>query len=347
MESTPVTNSISSAMSRKKRFFGMLGIAMILVIGAVMLSSPQNIGHWTGSVTEKEKEKQNDKQNEKPKPTADLSITREVPPTVAGADLQLSYVVTVRNAGPKAMKQLKLLQGPVSLDLKKSTSDDGKVSCDQSKNNIKCELKGSIDAGATRSFTMNFKLRGQKEKPNCSTVYAIPAMVIGDLPENTIDPDMSNNVASDASVTVDCSDITADQSTSIDARDFSYVTPGTAEYTMTTTNNGPSASKHTHADFTYPAGFTFKQASVANCTDDKTNHRVRCIPGNAADQTEGVLSVNQSDSVTLTFTLDPGIKCTNVTSATEVNVDPAQSDSTIDPIMNNNDALRSSDLPCP
>ncbi|MEM9597901.1 MAG: hypothetical protein AAGD06_26795, partial [Acidobacteriota bacterium] len=208
-------------------------------------------------------------------PRTDLSITKadSVDPATAGEDL--TYTLTVTNAGPSTSTGstvTDVLPSGVTF----STSSD----CTEAGGTVTCAV-GTLAPGANDSvaFTVTVDPDQTAALSNTATVAA-----------NETDPASGNNSVTEGTAVGAETDLSIAKADSVDP-----VTAGEAlTYTLTVTNAGPSTSTGSTVTDVLPSGLTFSTSS--DCTEAAGT--VSCAVG--------TLAPGANDSVTFTVTVDPG-----------------------------------------
>lgn len=171
---------------------------------------------------------------------ADLEITKSsTPPVTAGTSL--AYTITVTNDGPSDAENVVVSDStPAGLSFTSNTGD-----CTSS---FPCNL-GTILVGGSRTITSTYAVPSS---------YTTPAPIVSGtatVTSDASDPDTANNSASDSTALTFESDLSPSLSGS------TVATPGgTASYTVTVTNHGPSDAAGGELNVTVPAGLTFSSS---------------------------------------------------------------------------------------
>ncbi len=230
--------------------------------------------------------------------SADVSITQTGTAAVTAGGT-VAYTVTVANAGPSTASGVAVASvTPPGLVAGAVTGD-----C----TSLPCSL-GSLAPGATRSFVVNFTVPSDYAGSN-------PITHAASVNATTADPDMNNNVfaahttvgtGADIAVTIDVPEL-------VDRGDrFTY--------TVSITNNGPSAAQGVQLNATLPAGLVFVGNS-GDCTG-------------AWPCTVGNLAAGATRTVQTTVCVSSGYG-----SNQPLRLAANGSSTTPDPYMGNNDAL--------
>ncbi|MGE0882031.1 MAG: beta strand repeat-containing protein [Blastocatellales bacterium] len=180
-------------------------------------------------------------------PVADLSITKTNNVTTLVPGTQTTYTIVVANAGPSAVT------GATVTDIMPSNLVIGSWTCTASagsscsapNGNININTTVNLAAGGTATFLVNATVASTATGSitNTATVAA---------PNGTTDPNSSNNSASDTDTLTPTADLAITKS-----NNGSTVTAGNqVTYTITVTNNGPSAITGATVVDALPAGLT-------------------------------------------------------------------------------------------
>ncbi|MTD14814.1 DUF11 domain-containing protein [Nakamurella sp. YIM 132087] len=173
--------------------------------------------------------------------SADLSLTKVGDPNPVVAGDQVTYTLTVGNAGPSTATGASI-SDPLPTGVIFSSSADG---CTVSSGTVTCPV-GTVPVGSvvTRTFVADTDAEGTGEITNVATVSA-----------TTPDPVTANNTATARST----SETVADLQIGITASD-PVIAGNQITYTITAINNGPSAAASAQIADTAPAGITFSGA---------------------------------------------------------------------------------------
>ncbi|MEO3972460.1 hypothetical protein [Streptomyces sp. CAU 1734] len=200
---------------------------------------------------------------------------------------QFDYRITARNAGPSDTTNARI-SDTLPAGLAFVSSPDG---CTASGQNIGCPVATSLPAGQSRSWTIRVKL-SDTYTGNGSDL-GNTATVVHDLP----DPNTANNVSAAAFPPGGVTAPKADLSTVKRTVTSTPVAPGQSfDYTVTVTNNGPSAARQIRITDPLPTGLTFV-SSASGCTAAGTT--VSCGPA-------ATLAVGAQVSWTFRVRLDAG-----------------------------------------
>ncbi|MDQ3010721.1 MAG: putative Ig domain-containing protein, partial [Acidobacteriota bacterium] len=201
---------------------------------------------------------------------ADLSITKIAPATaIAGANTTFNIAVT--NSGPSSATTVTLTDVvPINTTFQTFTFPAGWVCTTPAvggTGTITCNT-ATLAANATANFALTVKLNSNVA---CDTAISNTASVQSAL----ADPTPGNNTATATLLAKSQSDL------AVNVIAPATATPDTSVvYTVTVTNNGPSASLNTALNNALPAAFSAEAVttSVGNCTGIGTNS-VNCNLG--------------------------------------------------------------------
>ena len=180
-------------------------------------------------------------------PAADLSVTQAASPNPVQVGANLTYTLTLRNAGPTAASSVTLtdtLPGATSFV---SCTATGGGACGGAGNNRTVSF-GSLAAGATATVTLVAKVGSAVAD---GTVINNRARVRASSP---VDPDATDNLAA-ASVTA--SNPTADLSVTQAASPNPVQAGANLTYTLTVSNAGPRAASSVTVTDTLPGATSF------------------------------------------------------------------------------------------
>ncbi|MBV9492696.1 MAG: DUF11 domain-containing protein [Acidobacteria bacterium] len=179
-------------------------------------------------------------------PTADLSITKTDGVTSATAGGSVTYTITASNAGPSSVSNATVADTfPASLTCTTTCLGAGGGSCTAGPFGGNINDTVNLPSGASVTYTSSCTISGAAtgSLTNTATVTA---------PGGTTDPNPANNSATD----IDALGASADLSiTKTDG--VTSVTPGgSATYTITASNAGPSNAPGSTVADTFPAALT-------------------------------------------------------------------------------------------
>ncbi len=204
--------------------------------------------------------------------SADVSVSQSGT-TAALAGTQISYTVSVANAGPSNAASVVLADPlPAGLTLVSVAGDCTAFPC----------TLGTLAPGASRAATITYAVPGDYAGAN-------PIANVASATSGTDDPNLANNIWS-ASTTIGAG---ADVAITLDAPDF-VLRDSRFTYVVHVTNNGPSTASGVQAASTLPPGVSFVSnagdcSSTWPCTfgsiasgETKTVTTTVCVAGTAS-----------------------------------------------------------------
>ncbi len=191
---------------------------------------------------------------------ADLSVTKTDSPDPVIAGANLTYTITVANAGPNAAQSVSLTDTlPAGTTFVSLTAPAG-FSCTTpavgGNGTVTCTI-ASLAAGATQTFTLIVQVGASVA---AGTVISNTATVSA----ATSDPNAANDSATTTTTVATSADLSVTKSDGV-----TTVTAGdglTRTFTITVRNAGPSTATGVSLSDTWPAGFT-RTSLPAACTD--------------------------------------------------------------------------------
>lgn len=259
--------------------------------------------------------------------SADLSLTKSSNPATITAGSNVTYSLTVSNAGPSVATGA-TISDPLPAGLRFVSSPSGCTATNGGAN-VTCPA-GTLAVGASTTLTF---------------IASSPAGATGDITNTatvsatTGDPNTANNVAAVLSSTSQSADLSLTK-TSAPAVPQSG---GIITYTLTATNNGPSAATAVSVRDDLPAGISFASGSTAGgATCTAVGAVVTCpvgtlaagasasitIVGNIAASTRGA---STNTAVISSTTLDPNTGNNTATDNTNIRA-VADLQVTLDPV---------------
>jgi uncharacterized repeat protein (TIGR01451 family) len=234
-------------------------------------------------------------------PGADLSITKTDNPDPVVAGQNLTYTITVNNAGPSNATNV-----VVTDTLPAGVTFVSTSGCAGDPNGVPTCNLGTINAGGNKQYTVTVTV-------NAGTTGTLTNNV--SVTSNTADPNAANNSAS-ATTTVNAS---ADLSiTKTDSPD-PVIAGQNIAYTITVNNAGPSDAVNVVVTDTLPAGVTF--VSTTGCAGD---------PNGVPTCNLGTINAGGNKQYTVTVTVNAGTTgtITNNVSVTSNTADPNNTNNT-------------------
>ena len=232
---------------------------------------------------------------------ADLSITKTDSPDPVTAGNQLTYTLTVNNAGPSDAQNVVVTDTlPAEVTLVSVTSSQGGCAA------LPCNL-GTITSGGFATVTITVTVN--------SDVTTSPLSNTADVTSSTSDPDGTNNSSTSSTAVNTSADVSITKADSPDP-----VTAGNQlTYTLTVNNAGPSDAQNVVVTDTLPAEVTL--VSV-------TSSQGGCA---ALPCSLGTITSGGSATVTITVTVNIGTfgTLTNTASVTSDTNDPDNSNNAV------------------
>ena len=199
---------------------------------------------------------------------ADLSVSK-VPSasTVASGGL-ITYTLSVTNLGPSTAAQATFTDILPSGEAFAGATIPPGVNCSLTGLVVTCTSVGPLQPGDTFTGTI--------------TLQASPSLVAGTALTNTAsvssqtsDPNPANNAATATVTTTTSADVAVTKTVTPDP----IVVGGTATYTVTVVDNGPSDAQNVTATDTLPAGVTPTDTSASQGTCSITGQTLNCPIG--------------------------------------------------------------------
>jgi uncharacterized repeat protein (TIGR01451 family) len=240
----------------------------------------------------------------------DLSISKTDGADSATPGLELTYTIVVSNLGAVAVS------GARVTDTMPTEFSDVRWTCEASPNSScpKTEGTGNLDAlinlesGSSITFTITGLLASDASGTisNTATVTA---------PATVIDPDLSNNTATDSDELTPLADLLV--SKTVDASQATVGDPVT--YTIRVRNLGPSDANETVLQDQLPVGLNLLESSTEQGSCDMTGKILAC--------NLGTLKVGQDVTITLVANADQVGTIVNTATAISQAIDPDPSNS--------------------
>lgn len=299
---------------------------------------------------EEEKVRIEEELQKKLKDSADLSLTKTGPENISAQE-NLVYRVTIANAGPEDVSQIRFTE-PFhdELTFASATVLDnlGTVSCKNIGSDWVCVLDSNtpIAAGESRAIDMAYHTRGANQDPVCDKVFVTGPTTAENGTKKPSDPMKGNNEASTVSTRVDCADITADVSVTTEASPSPLMPNENMYYTVSVTNNGPNKASNTTFKQYFSEKLTFVSASIQNCTVDDGAREVTCALGDSEEHMQGNLEAGETTRVELEFRVSPEARCEMLTGETHLIIESDSVAATLDPQEDNNRTPVSAEVAC-
>ncbi len=257
---------------------------------------------------------------------ADLSISKTGPSTIVRGGV-VQYTLTALNAGPGTGTNIAFTDPiPAGLTFNASQSSGN---CVQSSNNIVCNSL-TLGSGQSASVTVSFNV------PNTLTCNSTIAN-IASVSTSATDPNLSNNQSQTVTTTVTCPPVTTADMAIQKTGTLTAVRGSNVIYTITVTNLGPATATGVVITDPIPANLTYSSFTASSgVTCVATTTQIQCQAG--------TLAINQSATITLTFTAQTVTSCTQTITTTNI---ASVSAATTDPNTTNNQGQATTTLTCP
>ncbi|HRH93020.1 MAG TPA: hypothetical protein PKV72_00640, partial [Candidatus Peribacteria bacterium] len=252
----------------------------------------------------------------------DLSVTKTGPATVQQGQ-QISYVITVSNAGPAVANNV-VVNDPLPNGLSFAGFTSASATCAAALPNgggngfVSCDF-GSVAVGQPEQVTLTFNVALPQ---NCTNGTLTNTATVSS--NGVTDPNTGNN--SSSAVTQLTCPVVANADVSIVKTGPSLVQRGNnVEYTLTVSNAGPTAATNVSVVDVVPMGMSFAAFSgnaACQLVTVNNNPQVQCtIP---------TLGANASEQIRLTFsTPAPGNNCSAMTATNTATVSAATPDANL------------------
>ncbi len=206
-------------------------------------------------------------------PSADLQLEKKAAPTYVKADGEVTYTLSVKNAGPDAAKGVLISDAlPAGESLLSSSSG-----CAHSGQDVSCAVGGAeLASGQTRTVELTVRME--------VALAAHTVVNTAETTSETFDPNLANNTAS-AEVQVETA---ADLQLTKTAAPSDVDVGGEVTYTLLATNAGPDTVKGATVTDTLPTGETYL-SNDAGCSD--AGQTVSCALGDMPDQATHTIQI--------------------------------------------------------
>ena len=247
--------------------------------------------------------------------TADMAISQVASPSPAVAGQNVTFTITVSNAGPAAASSVTVTDTlPTGTTLVSASAG-----CTNASGTVTCNV-GALASGATAPLTIVVHTTAAGSITNNASVSAAEA-----------DPSSANNTSS-ATVTVNAAPPTSADVSITQAASAGAVTAGDAvTFTLTVANAGPASASGITVTDTLPAGLTVTAMSPSCANGSGT---LTCNVGTLAAGTSTQLTVTLQTSAAGTITNTATVSATQTDPATANNTSSASV--TVNPIPSGN-----------
>ena len=216
-------------------------------------------------------------------PVADLALTKTGTPNPVQVGRSLGYALTVTNNGPSTATGVTVTDPlPATVSFAAASASQGDCS---GTTTITCNL-GALASGAQATVTITVTADQAGTVTNTASVSS-----------ETTDPSSSNNSAT-ATTTVDpAADLALTKTVPP-----STVVESSLTYTLTVTNNGPSAAAGVTVSDTLPPNVTFDSAVSSADSCNQASGTVTCAIGALAAGTQATVTIVVTPTKTGTIT---------------------------------------------
>jgi uncharacterized repeat protein (TIGR01451 family) len=284
-------------------------VHLVVAVNAGRTSGLSNTASVTSSVTDPDASNNSATQGTTVGTSADLSISKTDSPDPVVAGQNVTYTLSVGNAGPSDALAVSVTDVlPAGLTYVSATPSQG--SCSQLAGTVTCSL-GTVAPGATPTVAIVATATGSGSVTNTASVSS-----------TTSDPSSANNSDTEDTAIAQRANLSIVKTDSPDP-----VYAGNDEtYTLTVHNAGPSTASSVVVTDTVPAGTTFVFATPSTGTCGELAGVVTCSLGDIAN----------GGTETVTLVVDVASSRT-----TDISNTASVSSSTIDPVPGNDSSTQS------
>jgi uncharacterized repeat protein (TIGR01451 family) len=207
-------------------------------------------------------------------PAADLSLTKTDSPDPVLVDQQLTYTLTVDNAGPSSATGVQITDNlPAGVAFESATPSQG--TCAETDGTVTCAL-GMIANG--QSATVEIRVRPQSG----GTITNM-----ADVTSDAFDPVSSDNSAGATTTVEPAADLSLTKTDSPDP----VLLGELLTYTLSIDNAGPSDATGVQVADNLPAGVTFESATASQGTCAESAGEVTCALGTLASGESATVAI--------------------------------------------------------
>ncbi|GAB3935076.1 hypothetical protein GCM10029976_044920 [Kribbella albertanoniae] len=200
-------------------------------------------------------------------PKADLVVGKQTVTNPVVPGRQVTYQITVRNDGPSDARAVQVADD-LPAALSDATADSTAGSCTVSSAALRCAL-GDLGAGSTATITVTAKVSATATGTLTNSATATSA---------TPDPEKTNNTGR----TTDTLSASADLVIVKTAQPAPVLAGQPVTYTLTITNNGPSAAQSVTVTDPVPAPLKYTSATTSQGSCEQADGTVTCAIGTVA-----------------------------------------------------------------
>ena len=218
----------------------------------------------------------------------DLAITKTDSPDPVLVNGQLTYTLSVINNGPSNASGVVITDViPATLTIVSATSASATVN---TVGNTVTFTVGNLNSGSTATATIVVSV-------NDITITTVANTAT--VTSTETDSNNANNTSTTNTAVTPVADLRITKTDSVDP----VIAGGTMSYTLTVTNDGPSAATNVVVTDVLPAGLTFSGATASQGTVNNASGTVTANLGNLANGASATVTINVNVSPTATGTL--------------------------------------------
>ncbi|OYN96869.1 hypothetical protein CGZ96_11275 [Enemella evansiae] len=235
--------------------------------------------------------------------TADVSITKTGPQS-AVAGTEISWTVTVRNAGPSVARGV-LVSDQIPAGINGATASVGGTACAIEAGALRCPV-GDLAPNASVEITVTGTVDQGRTEPVVNTAT---------IESPTADPNGDNNTATTTTEITSSSDLTIGKVADSD----SFIAGGAVGWTLVVGNDGPSTATGVQVTDQLPAGVTNPTATLPDGTPCQINGGTVTCP-------IGTLAAGETRQIRITGTLAADFAGTGLANTAQVTSPTADPD---------------------